>query len=67
MSSYPMRQKYLDEALGRLFVFGVDVHGNVDISNGQTDVLTAVPPDSARRICDAHAEFMKVVYEELAL
>ena len=61
----PMREKYLDEAIGHYFIFGTYEDGTVDVSDGQKDVLIRLDPTKAQEVCDAHAEFRAKLYNIL--
>lgn len=54
-----MRDKYLEEAIPPLFIFGVHPNGNVDVSNGNTDVLTDIPKDVAEKVVAANEIYME--------
>lgn len=63
----PMREKYVDEAVGVWFIFGEHpTNGTVDVSDGQRDVFTSIPRDVANRIIDAQAAFRDVLYQNLS-
>jgi hypothetical protein len=66
----PFKSKYLDEetpATASWVVFGVHADSTVDISDGQSDIITNVPKDVAKKIIDARNTFVNVVLDQLGL
>ena len=61
----PIREKYVDEMFPALFEFGEYPNGNVDLSNGQTDVITNIPPQIAEEIIAANYVFRQTLYKLL--
>lgn len=61
----PMRQKYVDEAVGLFIVFGTHINGTVDVSDGQRDVFSCLPPAAAHAVCEAQNEFRQKLYKIL--
>lgn len=65
MSKLPMREKYVDEAVGIFMVFGVHSDGTVDVSDTQRDVFTRLPEDAAEKVVAVQAEFRAKLYKIL--
>lgn len=62
----PMREKYVDEAVGNYIVFGWRPDGTVDVSNGfGCDVFTGLPPTVAEQVVQAHDAFRERLYQIL--
>lgn len=60
----PMREKYVDEAVGIFTIFGVRV-GAVDVSDGARDVFYGLPRDVAEQVVAAQEEFRDKLYKLL--
>lgn len=65
----PFREKYLDETrvLAPWFEFGRHPNGRVDIADESGDIFTGVLPEHAELIIKAREEFLRVIYEAMAL
>lgn len=62
----PMREKYVDEAVGIWIIFGVDpAAGNADVNNGTNDVFCGLPYAVAEKACDAQRRFREELYSLL--
>ena len=61
----PMREKYVDEAVGVFMIFGVRADGSVDINDGYHDIFEGLPREAALRVVDAQAEFRAKLYDIL--
>lgn len=61
----PMRQKYVDEAVGTYIIFGTHPDGTVGVYNAHKDVFTGLPKDVAEAVVKAHAEFVEKLYSLL--
>ena len=61
----PMKEKYVDEAVGIYFVLGVHGNGNVDVSDSNKDIFQNIPLDVAQKICEAQGEFREKLYSLL--
>jgi len=61
----PMREKYVDEAVGMWLVFGEHADGRVDVNDGIDDVFCRLPRDVAEKICEIHANFRHELYKVL--
>jgi hypothetical protein len=60
-----MREKYIDESVGVWFVFGVHKNGNVDISDGSSDIFSNINPELAEKLCGAQSDFRDKLYSIL--
>lgn len=60
-----MRQKYIDEAVGVFFEFGVHPDGRVDVATQDGDKFCGLPKAVAREVIDAQAEFREKLYRIL--
>jgi hypothetical protein len=59
----PMREKYVDEAIGGpWFVWG---ESSMDVVNERGDVFVSLPPDVAERIVALHSQFRQQLYSVL--
>lgn len=58
----PMREKYVDEAVGVWITFGRHADGTVDISDQNRDVFAGIPPAVALKVVAAQAEFRETLY-----
>lgn len=65
----PFRAKYLDETrvLSPWFEFGRHHNGRVDIADESGDIFTGVLPEHAELIIKAREEFLRVIYDAMAL
>ena len=61
----PMREKYVDEAIGIYCVFSTHADGTVDVSDGNRDVFNGLPRDVADKVVAAHDAFSKELYKLL--
>lgn len=61
----PMREKYVDEAVGIYMVFGEYADGRVDVSDQRRDVFTALPRDVAEKVVEAQDRFREELYRLL--
>ena len=61
----PMRQKYVDEAVGIFHVFGVYFDKTVDVNDGNRDVFEGLPVEIANRVVDAQAAYRQELYSIL--
>ena len=61
----PMKQKYVDEAVGVYFPFGMHTNRTVDVSDGQRDVFESLPQEAAEAVCAAQSEFRHRLYQVL--
>ena len=61
----PMREKYVDEAVGVWFVFGSRPDGTVDVSDGNRDVFSGIPADAAADLTKIQREFRERLYARL--
>ena len=61
----PVREKYVDEAVGVWVVFGTRGDGTVDIGDGHEDVFRGIPESVAEDLCALQAEFRHQLYKAL--
>lgn len=62
----PMREKYVDEAVGIWFIFGEHPGGSlVDISDGTNDVFRSLPRAPAVKLCEVQERFRQELYSIL--
>ena len=61
--STPMRQKYVDEAVGIYIIFDESLDGTaVDVADQQRDVFQGLPRDVAEKVVEAQEEFREKLY-----
>lgn len=65
LEPFPMKEKYIDEAVGHYTVFGTRTTGGVDVNDGNRDVFIGLPLEKAEKIVQAQAEFRAKLYEIL--
>lgn len=59
----PMREKYVDEALGGPWhVFGVHQDGTVDVADASRDVFSGLPPEVAEMVVKVQEGFRRKLY-----
>ena len=56
-----MSDTWAERQFGFWFVFGENVNGGVDISDGNSDVVVAVPRGFADVICQKHNELNELI------
>lgn len=61
----PMREKYVDEAVGLWCVFGTAPDGGVDVTDGNRDVFRGLPPEAAKKVVAAQEAFRNALYDIL--
>lgn len=61
----PMREKYVDEAVGIWVIFGENRDGTVDVADQQKDIFQSLPRDKAQKIVNLQQEFRDKLYEVL--
>lgn len=61
----PMREKYVDEAVGLWTVFGHHADGSVDVNDGLKDVFVGLPRPVAEHICELQECFRNGLYAML--
>lgn len=65
----PMREKYVDEAVGIFIIFGVRLGGGVDVcSHGGAetrDIFINLPREKAEEVCKLQQEFREKLYATL--
>lgn len=61
----PMREKYVDEAVGVFMIFGVRADGSVDVNDGYCDIFEGLPHEAAQRVVAAQEEFRIKLYDIL--
>lgn len=57
----PMLEKYVDEAIPPLMIFG-ERDGTVDIADANGDVLTGLPRHVAKKVVEANERYMNELY-----
>tara|TARA_R100001244_G_scaffold38240_1_gene34670 strand:- start:220 stop:462 length:243 start_codon:yes stop_codon:yes gene_type:complete len=58
-----MREKYIDEKLGTpIYIFGTSYRGNVDVANGNGDLVTKVNEKQAFNLISHNDKIMELVY-----
>jgi hypothetical protein len=60
----PMREKYVDEAVGVFIIFGAS-DGGVDVATANNDVFSGIPLDKAEEIVAAQERFRNELYQIL--
>ncbi len=58
----PMREKYVDDAVGIFIEFGTHPDGTVDVHALGRDVFEGLPKDVAQKVCEAHDRFREELY-----
>lgn len=58
----PTKTKYVDEAVGVYFQFGVHADGRVDVATVHGDVFVGLTKYDAARVVEAQAEFREKLY-----
>lgn len=59
-----MRAKYVEETIKRWMIFGVhSVSGLVDISDGDSDILTGIKKEEAEKIIEERGKVVNLLIE----
>lgn len=60
-----MKEKYIDEKVGLLYIFGSRPDGTVDVAAPHGDVFTYLPVETAERVVEANRAYREALYEIL--
>ncbi len=58
----PMREKYVDEAIGVYIEFGTRTDGTVDIHALGKNIFAGLPKSAAQKVIEAHDRFREELY-----
>ncbi|MBC8739801.1 hypothetical protein F6X40_24105 [Paraburkholderia sp. UCT31] len=61
----PMKDQYVDEAVGLYKIIGTHPSGLVDVNDGNRNVFAELPPATAQEVVKAQAQFRRKLYELL--